>query len=1852
MDNPLDHLLAATTIQTLRSTEKHTLLNCLELLPFRIKGNAERYDALKILLTQLYLAIKTGDYRSEAQYWTEELKRWSELNGDLPRNVRATLVKIYYQLALSPGMDHISVGTFTRMVRILVHGQNDDKLCRKDLTLNWRPMYDQLKAIYLNTASSCILSSNRPVEDPSFLCWIARDFFDPQDNYTILEQILPHFNTADSDGSVGVVSMIWLMVPTSPAPETALYSQLSDILPVYFQLHAYEALSVEGSFELVEVFSRLARSHLEHWHTSFAAYGIFDKTQSSEIFTAVGKLLLSDEDPEIQSISKIRRFALTTNTAVWIVYSLSPFCNGQNSSILSDLSCFIASVQAFYNPAVEEPPWLGIVALMLQCLTQEFCGRWNKEKEEALSPPPERKIDDELKRQFVLLLQGPVLSGCFSTNRSVSGCCIEATRNLAYLEPDLVLPAALHRFYAGRDSSQIDACWQLSALRLLHRLSSIISKQKGFRCHVPTLVAFALEGIGAYDLKYTNACLQLIRTMLCNPWTQFSQLGGSQDMILVMTAEGPDIEMDYHAGTSDEQEIEILCSSASGFANLTSVLLDKVFDFMMSSGADPPTTEFNQILNGLITEVCMEWLKALSPELLDRAIKKLAECISSTAMPSAATAAGLICSAACTANPEKALKSFIPMLIRLIRHEIAAEDNTIASVEGLLSKKYPYLSWYAEILQNCLRKGGHGLLQYEADLLGLARFVQEKCLKRRGSTFVGPFISSLLQGLTDIYVVGSSWGFPDSQITKEQLLSQHWDKMADDLSAREIRWHCPTPIEVRSAYRVFMSQITDLGKRLRNLVENDKLARNTNWALDISDALSHARELFCGVATLFDPYQTLAAKYGDDDESDRVHARGHGFKPILERSSPLYADIQKLRQETGSLVSRVHNILTDLGEENRSCFRSLYSLYKVLVDCVGFCNCRNLVNEHREVYLIWARDFKLSGLQKECYPRPLHVQRALVYYQMWQKFRSGCRHMDNLEKQILRDLVDGCTSRYDDVRGAAVKVLVCSLATLTGSALFVVPMIINKLESLIERGDQARVKSALNTLLEKDVFQALHRHCCLEIPRFIRLCMRTSSIDWPWVRELSEEIFDSLANFNRALEEQAFVDESIVDVIRPAGDFSDKIQARCNAIISMRAELKKQKTSLGIELLRSAADSQFYLPLIKIFFYDFEGDIPPEYIHFLAEGAIARDSKLRSVCGDDISDVIDLSIAKCTFAYDLEAYLCTQGENRSSVAMIAPGKDTSWTDKYLTQFRDFHDIREDETFVDDSRYGSFVWGTELETSLVDVPSIPDNCEFGIIGSYLTREWFEAFFRHMQEEPEDSDEIANPRLRPHDVRLLVRVFNLMGAGKAVAQLQDIRELAMQAFGDGESSWQHVAMAGIMLALFLSSTTGSRAFQRQVMDFITTIGLHIFKNKLTSENIFPWQRLFWELGNFDPRRYPQLLQDIVSFRLDPEKSSFQNAQQLHAIRWFVVGLGWRFRHERPIVADLLAHGNSDRGVCYATAGLLAEIYNRRHHDSFCDVRTQMDENRAQSSIGIRSYSTGPQIAIAVFRKLEELRRECTSQAPSKTYIYTCLMVLEWLGRSIRDPLCGQLIEFVPVPILNELFHMMSLQHSDMKEIAGIATINLFLLAKLPFQKDECQTFLEALINKAKSSDSLRQRKKALKTIRLVYLERLLKNNQQEQIFVLNSLSRMLEDSQVEFREQVSSELSTLICRTRLTVAEPIINALSERYAKILGKWKQAVGTTGGCIKQRHAAVMGLSSLIEASHHITLPPPWVCRLLLALGNVAHADDSMVGKSADAVIAKFREARRANWDDVSRCFTAEELELLQSSRGRSYFS
>ncbi len=1786
-------------------------------LPYPVEAETGREAALQEILKQLYTCLKAEDFSPGAVHWTRELRGWLNLKFEITRELRVKLAKLYYMLALAPGLDNSSADRFLAMFLTITKKKHYLKP-GQDLILEWRPLWEEIKGLVLPQEKASHQSMRR--KNPRHLtrfCMQASLYFDPSERGKMFDEILPFFSTSEVAGAFIVVGTLNALMPTTAASDGEGQLQPKDYLPTFFHLWALVARSKVFDVTFIELLSRMARDSLGSLQVEFGEHGIFTKEQSELIFTTILRLT---EIPVGQASSPYsgevdlgaghaiylerdrKKNPISYAIARWIVFSLSPACLDKPGSILANLEGLMESIDTFFHPS-NQGAWTVMLAQMVYHLVDGFVMRWNKEASGEFPTPPERRLNAEVKRRFVLCLKEVTFMGIFGKSSRAVNYYHSALQALAHLEPSIMLPGALQRFYPSLQGL-VEVHRTSSSLRGLCLLAPIMARQKGFRCHITALLALALPGIDANDLDKTIHTLNFFQAVSYTiPFVDITKkTGGVHDTSLaiqwvqgqmeIMEMEGQDVALDY-ANLDEEDEANILRSSTAGFGEFVRALMGKIFTLLenlpdaarLRSGS--PEENVINSLPAALTPL----FASLSPEIFDVAVEKLAAFVQGHVVHQARDAVAFMLNALCKVDPAKVLKKFVPLLINGIRSEI--DDNGAASDRSSGTDILPRdrgLVWYVSALSMIVVHVGVDVMDYKQDLFDIARYMQEKC---RGlpTIHISNFIHHLLLNLTITYTVDNALHEPD--VIARGLDVQDWGRQTP-LKELTINWHRPNEQEIRFAIELFEDQVRTASERLRALMSEEppvpRSGKNKIWSDEVTRNLSLIRLCISGMSILFDPKEA-GGERGNHKEAERdvdmTDAEGNDTaeddgvflaegedetRPqfqyeagyLLDPGSEEFSRLHKLRAEVGQLLLDMHTFLWAEQEDDVACFTSLYTAFKIWITDVGTERSAHTLDRVVKLYNSDINPFKVTGLRKQ-YPRALLIRRAAVYNLQRVKHNASARQKSGLDTQMLLVLTQGSMSLYADIRRVAQSAQESALKVLIGGRPLVIPVLMEQYKQALANKDLDKVKGGIYTLMFGSLLKTIFKDWRYA-PDFIRLYLQTCAVDKPSIQKLTGGALFALTEFGRPMERMVFMDEDLLAAIKPAEDVQPRITERNDFIVQRRTDVQNRKYELGYELIDTLENSHWSVASRAVLFVNnlvvrFETIAPQKYIDIVVNGTIDDHPGLRGCYMQALGRIFITYGMRASYGHEYKNFLLEKETDANKLEVEVDKSDPDFTKKYLDRFADDECP---EYFVDADHPGWLVWGDRFPAFAGRPKAFTDYDEVQTkvakhLGRLLTREWFAKTFAFMKQEPRDA---RSDQFRMGNVALLMYCFDLMHQAHTPATFEDIKELIEDVFGDGSDKHQHRATSEIIGALLAQVMDDPIEIRNKVWSYAVPVMLEVFNDGLTPENLSYWMTcLHLITGSKDPRRLREIVDSLASFRLDMQSNAaFKDSSKIQLLEFAISDAGWHFRKEKPIVEDFITHiDHPYKAVREAIGRTLATIFRTRYHESYASVSELLATNKAASSLGAQPYQPSPEFSALMkdtFTRLAAWRAERVpgDQKPS-SYTSGAKTVMLWLDTTLNSYECTTLLPFFSELFMEELLHMMDVKEDP--ELQKLAYHVYRHLSNIPMRGDtglkggkaEDKEFIEGLIRIGKDSTSWHQRLRTLINMQVIYFRRvfLIGEEQQKQLF--NAVSEMLEDSQLEVRLGASATLAGMIRCSPLRLRSAIIPELIQQFTSLL-------------------------------------------------------------------------------------------------------
>jgi len=1730
----------------------------------------------------------------------------------------------------------------------------------------------------------------------------------------MFDEFLPFFSTSFSEGAYVVVGLLNLLLPTSPAPEDRLDLQPQEYIPTFFHLWSLVNRSKLFDIHFVDIFSRLARDTLPAEHIPFSQHGIYTSEQSSLIFTAILRLL---EIPVGQATSPYsatvdlgaglaimldrdqRKHPIAHHIARWIVMSLSPACLEHSDSILTKLEGLIQAVETFFHPS-NSGSWTKTLSQLVFYLADFFVMRWNREHSGEQEVPKERMLNDAIKRRFVLCLREVIFMGIFAKSGTAMNFSLSTLQSLAFLEPTLILPGALQRIYPAMQGL-VEVHRTISSIRALHMLSKVMARTKGYRCHVTTVLGLALPGIDANDLEKTLHTLSYIQgvcyTVPFHDLTQekkdsseaSSRKGTETPMeeadtdtglavrwitqqVERLENAGGDVEIDYDQELSDHEEEMILRSSTTGLNEFLITFLGRVFTLLenlpdasrVRSGS--PEENVVNTLPAAFTPL----LAALSPELFDVALDKIANFVTNHVIHQARDAMAFICNGLVKISPEKSLKRLLPHLLAGIRTEI--DDNGAGSTRTTGSEVLPRdraLVWNISLLSMCVVHVGDSVLAWKDELFEIAEYMQQKC---RGipTVHVSNFIHHLLLNLTMTYTIDYSIYEPAE--LEKGLTTDSWGRLVD-VKELDIKWHTPKPEEIDFAVKLFEAQSRSAVGALRALVgPNPPIKRDgtgKDWSDEVARNLVLLRLVVSGVSVLFDSRYDLDDDSSDsdsgsdpdamdtegiDDDAGLGEAEDEEVKPTfqyetgypLEHDGKHYRLLHAIRHKVGETFHLVHEFLIEKQEDDVPCFNSLYSAYRCWFIDVGIERSAHVLDRVTRLLGADVGPFKFSGLRKE-YPRPLLVRRANVYHLQRLRHNANPRPKTDLDKQLLLDLATSSVSLYTEIRRTAQTGTESAVKCVLGARPLVIPPLLEALTKAVTENDYPRIKGAMFSLLFGSLAKTISRDWRFT-PTLIKAFIEVTGADKPSVQKLATNATFQVMDMGKAMERMVILDKDAVESISFAIDSDDeggvqhKVTKRRDYIKRKRARIEGKKAELSKELVEIGRTAHWKkvsrtAAIIVNLGMRYDTIASEEMVNLITQGAIDPHPSLRGMYAGALVGLFSVIQTRAITGHSYEKYLLGVEELPDKITVPTKANDPNWTEEHLASFAK----PEAQYYVDFDYPGWLVWNKTMPAFLPNAPALQyDSVENDIrakIGKLLDRHWFSTYFAYMKQEPRDS---GADRFRMSSAMMLTHAFELIFCEFTDATFEDIKDLTQSVYGDGSDKHQHRATAEIMGAL-LSCAPDLKPEQRQeVWEYAFPIIRGIFKDGLTPENSGYWTTfLHVVLQSKDPRRGWPLVDWLASFRLDMDSNAaFKESSKIHLLQQCICDAGWHFRLEKPILEDFMQHlDHPYKGVREAMGQTIASIHRTRYHESYKDVASLIKAQKEASSIGLRPYEPTEEFSTMitdVFNRLEVWRgqRPAGQQTPS-SYTSGGKTVLLWLDSTLSSYECTQLVKFFPDVFIEQLLHMMDIKEDP--ELQSLAYHVFRHLPNIPHRQGEDAEFIAALIRIGRTATSWHQRLRILINIQVIYFRRLFLMSERQQQDMFDCVSAMLADVQLEVRMGAATTLSGMIRCSPIELRDRVVESLKSDFISKLAKHplpkRRIPGTPtpehGKLILTRHAAVLGLGALIQAFPYTSPPPAWLPDILAILARKAAADPGMVGKSVKSVLADFKKTRQDTW-------------------------
>ncbi|CAG8478849.1 9710_t:CDS:10, partial [Acaulospora colombiana] len=337
---------------------------------------------------------------------------------------------------------------------------------------------------------------------------------------------------------------------------------------------------------------------------------------------------------------------------------------------------------------------------------------------------------------------------------------------------------------------------------------------------------------------------------------------------------------------------------------------------------------------------------------------------------------------------------------------------------------------------------------------------------------------------------------------------------------------------------------------------------------------------------------------------------------------------------------------------------------------------------------------------------------------------------------------------------------------------------------------------------------------------------------------------------------------------------------------------------------------------------------------------------------------------------------------------------------------------------------------------------------------------------------------------------------------------------------------------------------------------------------------------------------------------------------------------------------------RDVLAANINLLIQI---QWHPSANNVDEILESNvRTGDGVGfvpVTPHADLKQRIEGLVQSLEKWRAEKKpTAAGSSEYGNASKTVLSWLYDALT---IWQASGTYPlfIPLLPSVFLMQDV--NDDQDLQSLATHVLNIIASFAYPPDMVPPMVKRFVEILTETPSWHIRVKALPVLQVFFFKHLFMLSEEEMIRVMDVVSGMMKDTQIEVRQLAAVTLSGLIrCSQR-----DAIDTLKHQFYKLLEtkipakKQKNQMPRAAlprdfqEAVLIRHAGVLGLSCLVDAFPYEV--PKWMPEVLVKLADCI-SDPVPIQTAVKKTFTDFRRTHQDTWHEDMKQFTEDQLSLL----------
>ncbi|KAI9462361.1 hypothetical protein BJY52DRAFT_1221991 [Lactarius psammicola] len=995
---------------------------------------------------------------------------WSYLKYPIPKEKRIRLVDLYYSMCTMPGMPLHVVATCSDALEILTRSKN--KIGIQDIRLPWMPIFDILRhdlfltrrqfevsqtSYYMGMIASTVQRFFHPAATDQML-----ETFVPLINGTNLN--------SHPQSYLPMIFRLWESINSYMFDERVLHflAQLAEMHvdpsisdPKRIDEIPDDARSENegrpnwnkndlgssglwgGIYKDVEI--PLADSGSLTTGPSADNQAGFEigrlpkptwRIAPSSAPTPLGTPLASGMNTPRHQGGSIGDY-LTAPLGKISFMSLKSYVGG--SKALDSLVKLIASTESFFHPS-NSGAWTADLTAFIKLAAYHASLGWHEEQRPDCKTPMYRRLTRAMKRELVKSFRTVALLAMFSEDSTTSNNISSCLKWMSLMEPDLILYPILERAVPSLEAL-VETQRTIAVIKALGAIApALVSREVYYpgAKHLVPILQLLIPGIDLNDPSKT-----LCTTTFLIEVSQYIKFGDLTSRSITMSADVDsctpanvdipngfsltslsevhiDVELSDDLSLSKDEENALLRESTADFPDWIANFIRRVillFDNLPEEAGGATEVQLVDAVTNACSQICIH----LSDPLFDLVLNMIFDYASTNVRPNAVRAVHQLVECVANANPAKTLAKFVPFLHK--KHRGRTRERSELNPNHLyvfnatafrchFPLEYGYPLSYLAVLRGAMFKensDGKAILKHKDQFLPLLRRLRDKTFSKRGFSWSGKLLSSLLLTLTHTYPLEDKFVNREEWDSKEFRFNHHkyWGKLytAEEVT---VSWHVPDGEELDFALEVFKEIVEPTLNKLEQLLGPGTCR-----------SLSFVRNAFSGTPTFVKEVFTKEDQQYGLETSDilneipemiaSIEPLSSGFA-ISDPQDPRARYYLSLRQRFGKLLHEASVSLRRQGEENT------VDAVHALIQCIrtyflDYGDSKDSYYVQLDRYgteLSYARQYTR---QKE-WPRAIFIRRARLYHAARLRWNSIERRRTPDDDKLIDDVAEWALWNY------------------------------------------------------------------------------------------------------------------------------------------------------------------------------------------------------------------------------------------------------------------------------------------------------------------------------------------------------------------------------------------------------------------------------------------------------------------------------------------------------------------------------------------------------------------------------------------------------------------------------------------------------------------------------------------------------------------------------------------------------------------------------------------------------------------------------------------------------------------------